>query len=43
MTKAESHEKRKIAYHETGHAVAQYLLKQHDRVWIVTIIRRAAR
>lgn len=33
-------EKRNIAYHEAGHAVAQYLLKPHDRVWKVTIIRR---
>ncbi|MFD1674614.1 AAA family ATPase [Alicyclobacillus fodiniaquatilis] len=33
-------EKRNIAYHEAGHAVTQYLLKPHDRVWKVTIIRR---
>ncbi|SDM96345.1 cell division protease FtsH [Paenibacillus sp. yr247] len=33
-------EKRNIAYHEAGHAVAQYLLKPHDRIWKVTIIRR---
>ncbi|UOY91734.1 AAA family ATPase [Ectobacillus sp. JY-23] len=33
-------EKRNVAYHEAGHAVAQYLLKPHDRVWKVTIIRR---
>ncbi|KRE47376.1 AAA family ATPase [Paenibacillus sp. Soil522] len=33
-------EKRNIAYHEAGHAVAQYLLKPHERVWKVTIIRR---
>jgi cell division protease FtsH len=35
-------EKRNIAYHEAGHAVAQYLLKPHDRVWKVTIIRRGS-
>ncbi|MCM3630257.1 AAA family ATPase [Paenibacillus glycanilyticus] len=33
-------EKRNVAYHEAGHAVAQFLLKPHDRVWKVTIIRR---
>ncbi|WP_052703111.1 AAA family ATPase [Paenibacillus beijingensis] len=33
-------EKRNVAYHEAGHAVVQYLLKPHDRVWKVTIIRR---
>jgi cell division protease FtsH len=33
-------EKRNIAYHEAGHAVAQFLLKPHERVWKVTIIRR---
>lgn len=33
-------EKRNVAYHEAGHAVAQYLLKPHSRVWKVTIIRR---
>jgi len=33
-------EKRNVAYHEAGHAVAQYLLKPHDRVWKVTIVRR---
>ncbi|MUT64817.1 AAA family ATPase [Paenibacillus sp. NEAU-GSW1] len=33
-------EKRNVAYHESGHAVAQYLLKPHERVWKVTIIRR---
>nr|WP_231571363.1 hypothetical protein [Paenibacillus sp. VKM B-2647] len=33
-------EKRNVAYHEAGHAVAQYLLKAHARVWKVTIIRR---
>ncbi|MBP1932201.1 AAA family ATPase [Ammoniphilus resinae] len=33
-------EKRNVAYHESGHAVAQYLLNPHDRVWKVTIIRR---
>ncbi|MDQ0246194.1 cell division protease FtsH [Bacillus fengqiuensis] len=33
-------EKRNVAYHEAGHAVAQYLLQPHDRVWKVTIIRR---
>lgn len=33
-------EKRNVAYHEAGHAVAQYLLKLHERVWKVTIIRR---
>lgn len=33
-------EKRNIAYHEAGHAVAQYLLKPYERVWKVTIIRR---
>ncbi|PEJ57769.1 MULTISPECIES: AAA family ATPase [unclassified Bacillus (in: firmicutes)] len=33
-------EKTNVAYHEAGHAVAQYLLKPHDRVWKVTIIRR---
>jgi cell division protease FtsH len=33
-------EKRNVAYHEAGHAVAQYLLKPHDRIWKVTIIRR---
>lgn len=33
-------EKRNVAYHEAGHAVAQYLLKPHERVWKVTIIRR---
>ncbi|MFC5467457.1 AAA family ATPase [Cohnella suwonensis] len=33
-------EKRNVAYHEAGHAVAQYLLKPHHRVWKVTIIRR---
>ncbi|WP_084224833.1 AAA family ATPase [Paenibacillus pectinilyticus] len=33
-------EKRSIAYHEAGHAVAQFLLKPHSRVWKVTIIRR---
>lgn len=35
-------EKRNVAYHEAGHAVAQYLLKPHDRVWKVTIIRRGS-
>ncbi len=33
-------EKRNVAYHEAGHAVAQYLLKPHERIWKVTIIRR---
>jgi cell division protease FtsH len=33
-------EKRNVAYHEAGHALAQYLLKPHERVWKVTIIRR---
>jgi cell division protease FtsH len=33
-------EKRNVAYHESGHAVAQFLLKPHERVWKVTIIRR---
>lgn len=33
-------EKRNVAYHEAGHAVAQYLLKPYERVWKVTIIRR---
>ncbi|MGN7470626.1 AAA family ATPase [Brevibacillus sp. SAFN-007a] len=33
-------EKRNVAYHEAGHAVAQFLLKPHERVWKVTIIRR---
>lgn len=33
-------EKRNVAYHEAGHAVAQYLLMPHDRVWKVTIVRR---
>lgn len=33
-------EKRNVAYHEAGHAVAQYLLEPHDRIWKVTIIRR---
>jgi len=33
-------EKRNVAYHEAGHAVAQFLLKPLDRVWKVTIIRR---
>lgn len=33
-------EKKNVAYHEAGHAVAQYLLKPHERVWKVTIIRR---
>ncbi|MEW9668463.1 AAA family ATPase [Ammoniphilus sp. 3BR4] len=33
-------EKRNVAYHEAGHAVAQYLLKPHEKVWKVTIIRR---
>lgn len=33
-------EKRSIAYHEAGHAVAQFLLKPHSRVWKVTIVRR---
>lgn len=33
-------ESRNVAYHEAGHAVAQYLLKPHERVWKVTIIRR---
>ncbi|WP_248926261.1 AAA family ATPase [Paenibacillus hamazuiensis] len=33
-------EKRNVAYHEAGHAVAQYFLKPHARVWKVTIIRR---
>ncbi|RAP76062.1 AAA family ATPase [Paenibacillus montanisoli] len=35
-----SDERRNVAYHEAGHAVAQYLLKPHDRVWKVTIVRR---
>jgi cell division protease FtsH len=35
-------EKRNVAYHEAGHAVAQYLLKPHERVWKVTIIRRGS-
>ncbi|MFT8322031.1 MAG: AAA family ATPase [Bacillus sp. (in: firmicutes)] len=35
-------EKRNVAYHEAGHAVAQYLLNPHDRVWKVTIIRRGS-
>jgi cell division protease FtsH len=33
-------EKWNVAYHEAGHAVAQFLLKPHERVWKVTIIRR---
>lgn len=33
-------ERRNVAYHEAGHAVAQYLLKPHERLWKVTIIRR---
>nr|WP_255570578.1 AAA family ATPase [Cohnella sp. CFH 77786] len=33
-------EKRNVAYHEAGHAVAQYMLKPHERVWKVTIVRR---
>ena len=33
-------ERRNVAYHEAGHAVAQYLLKPYDRVWKVTIVRR---
>jgi cell division protease FtsH len=33
-------EKRNVAYHEAGHAVAQFLLKPYERVWKVTIIRR---
>ncbi|MED4750494.1 AAA family ATPase [Brevibacillus choshinensis] len=33
-------EKRNVAYHEAGHAVAQFFLKPHERVWKVTIIRR---
>ncbi|WNC12168.1 AAA family ATPase [Brevibacillus brevis] len=33
-------EKRNVAYHEAGHAVAQFMLKPHERVWKVTIIRR---
>lgn len=33
-------EKQNVAYHEAGHAVAQFLLKPHERVWKVTIIRR---
>ncbi|MEH7419092.1 AAA family ATPase [Neobacillus drentensis] len=33
-------EKRNVAYHEAGHAVAQFLLKPHERLWKVTIIRR---
>jgi cell division protease FtsH len=33
-------ERRNVAYHEAGHAVAQFLLKPHERVWKVTIIRR---
>ncbi|RYL91001.1 AAA family ATPase [Sporolactobacillus sp. THM7-4] len=37
-----SDEKRNVAYHEAGHAVAQYLLKPHERVWKVTIIRRGS-
>jgi cell division protease FtsH len=35
-------EQRNVAYHEAGHAVAQYLLKPHERVWKVTIIRRGS-
>ncbi|MFT8872367.1 MAG: AAA family ATPase [Sporolactobacillus sp.] len=35
-------EKRNVAYHEAGHAVAQYLLKPHERVWKVTIVRRGS-
>jgi cell division protease FtsH len=35
-------EKRNVAYHEAGHAVAQYLLKPHERVWKVTVIRRGS-
>ncbi|UJF36338.1 ATP-dependent metallopeptidase FtsH/Yme1/Tma family protein [Paenibacillus hexagrammi] len=35
-------EKRNVAYHEAGHAVAQYLLKPHARVWKVTIVRRGS-
>lgn len=35
-------EKRNVAYHEAGHAVAQYLLQPHKRVWKVTIIRRGS-
>jgi cell division protease FtsH len=35
-------EKRNVAYHEAGHAVAQYLLKPHEKVWKVTIIRRGS-
>lgn len=35
-------EKRNVAYHEAGHAVAQFLLKPHERVWKVTIIRRGS-
>jgi cell division protease FtsH len=33
-------EKQNVAYHEAGHAVAQFLLKPHERLWKVTIIRR---
>ncbi|ULT59644.1 AAA family ATPase [Neobacillus drentensis] len=33
-------EMRNVAYHEAGHAVAQFLLKPHERLWKVTIIRR---
>ena len=33
-------ERRNVAYHEAGHAVAQFLLKPHERLWKVTIIRR---
>ncbi len=32
-------ERRRVAYHEAGHAVAQYLLKPYDPLWKVTIIR----
>jgi cell division protease FtsH len=35
-------ERRSIAYHEAGHAVAQFLLQPNERVWKVTIVRRGS-
>ena len=32
-------ERRRLAYHEAGHAIAQYLLRSHERVIKVSIIR----
>lgn len=39
ITSMKTSERRRIAYHEAGHAVAQYLLQPQNQVWKVTIVR----